>query len=300
VLLRLGKLNRMPFFKKIRTLLQLPLAFLQVFWVFFRFRPHAVLGVGGASSGPVLLAAVILKRLRLFSGTIGLFEQNAVLGFTNRHLVRFMDLIFCGFALPELKLPFTVIGNPVWHLPLPKKKPTDQFVIFVFGGSQGAVGLNSLIINLQKSLREETSLFWLHQTGEKDLPRVLEANMPRTELFSFIEDMRPFYQKADLVIARAGALSIAEIAAQGKACILVPLPTAADNHQLKNAQILLEKKACVLFEQHQPVEHLMQWVLKLKNDPEEKRFLEEKIKDFFVLDSSQICCEKMYASLKKK
>ncbi len=218
------------------------------------FNPEVVLGVGGYASGPTVLCA------RLKSIPTAICEQNIVPGLTNRILSKFSNRIFVTFADSAeyfSKKKTVLTGNPLrpefgqknnGH----KTDETDgQRTILVIGGSQGAAALNKIV---PKALSKVTAgtLEIFHQTGEKNEEMVkniyselhLSANV-----FSFKNDIAEIYRKSDLIISRAGAGTISEITATGKASILVPLPHAAHNHQLLNARFMEKAGASAVIEE---------------------------------------------------
>ncbi len=208
------------------------------------FRPHLVVGVGGYSSGPLCLVAWILGI------PTAIHEQNSYPGLTNRLLSRFAQRIFISFEGSSRYFKrgdLIVTGNPVrdeliGRKPSPRRD-NGRFVILVVGGSQGARAINRAFVDALKELKGEGLFpFALHQTGTIDLEKVLDdyrAHGIEGEVKPFIEDMASAYGMADLVICRAGATTIAELAALGKPSILVPFPYATHDHQVMNANSLL-------------------------------------------------------------
>jgi UDP-N-acetylglucosamine--N-acetylmuramyl-(pentapeptide) pyrophosphoryl-undecaprenol N-acetylglucosamine transferase len=244
-LLELGALNRVGIGRRIKTLLQLPACFVRSFLIIRRHRPRAVIGVGGYASGPVVLAAKLLALLGLNAAKTAILEQNTVPGFTNRMLGRFVDQVFCAFPGTEAGFPgktVQVTGNPIRAVIGRLPEPIfDPFTIFIFGGSQGAVGINSLILEALPELAPVRSrLRFIHQTGEKDFERIragYAAAGTEARIEKFIYDMPAAYAQASLLICRAGSSTLAEIAAVGRAAILIPFPQASDNHQEVNARV---------------------------------------------------------------
>ncbi|GIW46638.1 MAG: UDP-N-acetylglucosamine--N-acetylmuramyl-(pentapeptide) pyrophosphoryl-undecaprenol N-acetylglucosamine transferase [Deltaproteobacteria bacterium] len=216
-----------------------------------RFKPDLVVGVGGYVSGPVVAAAFLLRI------PTAICEQNAIPGITNRILSVLAKRIFVSF---ERNLAFfpnrktVVTGNPIRSSLLTIQKdyasPKDVFVILVFGGSQGAKTLNQSVPKAV-GLLGRRNVYLIHQTGERgveDVRKTYEWFGIRAEVVSFIEDMNDAYRRADLVIGRAGAGTIAEITAIGIASILIPYPFSVHNHQLENARTLEKEGAAVVIE----------------------------------------------------
>ncbi len=218
------------------------------------FNPEVVLGVGGYASGPTVLCA------RLRSIPTAICEQNMVPGLTNRLLSRFSDKIFLTFAgsakyFSQKKSVLT--GNPLrpeFRQKSNEHKPeTDgQKTILVIGGSQGAAALNRVVPRaLAKVTVGKLEIF--HQTGKKneDMVRSTYNELKlNSNVFSFRNDIAELYRKSDLIISRAGAGTISEITATGKASILIPLPHAAHDHQLLNARFMEKAGASLVIEEN--------------------------------------------------
>ena len=215
------------------------------------FRPDIVLGVGGYASGPVVLAAGQFPCRRF------IHEQNALPGFTNKILARFAEKAFLSIEESERYFPAgksLLTGNPLRReilenvqLSRAGREASETFNLLVFGGSAGAHSINMAMIDALPFLSEVKSrMSIIHQTGEKDLDEV-KAGYQRegfnAEVLPFIHDMADAYRRTDLVICRAGATTVAEVTACGKACIFIPFPYATDDHQRKNAEALVEKGA---------------------------------------------------------
>lgn len=226
---------------KIKGLAILPKSFLEARQIIRQFRPHVVVGAGGYVSGPVLLMAAIMGVPTL------VMDSNALPGFTNRQLARFVDKAALTF---DVSLPFfgkkgVVTGNPVRSefFAVPAKQRGETFHILIFGGSQGARAINNAMTEALDQLeRFDGRLTITHQTGESDFERIRDAyaasKIANADVRPFISDMSEEFGKADLIISRAGATTCAELAAAGKASMMIPLPTAADDHQRKNAEAL--------------------------------------------------------------
>lgn len=224
---------------KLKGIGVLPISFFEAARLLREFRPDVVVGAGGYVSGPVLLTASLLRFPTL------VMDSNALPGFTNRKLARFVDKAALTFdeALPFFGDKGVVTGNPVRKefFDVPKKERGADTSILVFGGSQGARALNNAMMSALPLLESRADrLRIVHQTGEADLEKTREtysrSRFTESDVRPFISDMFAEFAKADIVICRAGATSCAELAAAGKASIMVPLPTAADDHQRKNAE----------------------------------------------------------------
>ncbi len=254
--LRIGSLNRVKFSRKLRTLSQLPISFIVSAGILLRERPRAVIGVGGYASGPVVLLARLLGWI--WGGArVAILEQNAVPGLTNRILGRFAHQILLAFPTGDGVFPKAktrVTGNPVRAQLQPNAEAgVEPFRIFIFGGSQGALGINSLVLEaLPHLLGVKDHLRFLHQTGEKELERVRAGYQKlgtAAQVVPFIDDMAACYRDATLVICRAGSSTLSELAMVRRAAILIPFPFAADNHQEKNARIFVDRGAAQMLVQ---------------------------------------------------
>ena len=230
-------------------------AILQAHRVIKQFKPHVVIGMGGFASGPGGVAAW-LNGLPLI-----LHEQNAVPGLTNKLLSRIAKKVLTGFdnTFPAQRLnhsgKYSWVGNPVRSefAALPEKNNIDlPLNLLVIGGSLGAQVLNETV-PLALANIEQVNV--RHQTGAGHLATVQETYIQQSidadcyQITEFIDDIPATYAWADLVICRAGALTVAEVAAAGVAAIFVPLPYAVDDHQTKNAQTLVDVQAAHLLPQ---------------------------------------------------
>jgi UDP-N-acetylglucosamine--N-acetylmuramyl-(pentapeptide) pyrophosphoryl-undecaprenol N-acetylglucosamine transferase len=232
-----------------------------------KFSPDLIIGLGSYSAGPVVMAAW-MKRV-----PIAIHEQNILPGITNKILARFADRIYISFKNTQSRLnPQKVYwtGNPVrrelletaggdretaGHEAHPRK-----FTVLIIGGSQGAHRINTAMIEALEHLQNAERLHFLHQTGEADEASVREAyrkNSVGATAQSFFDDMAERYHQADLIICRAGATTVAEITALGKAAIFIPFPHAADNHQMLNAADLAKDGAAEIIVEKDLSGHLL-------------------------------------------
>jgi UDP-N-acetylglucosamine--N-acetylmuramyl-(pentapeptide) pyrophosphoryl-undecaprenol N-acetylglucosamine transferase len=245
---------------KLRGLFRIPRALWQSRRIIKRFRPDAVVGVGGYASGPAVLAAWLMRR------RTSILEQNSIPGLTNKILGKFARAVFIAFdetrrffADKKTRMTGTPIRRQIRaalteRLDVSSPGPADDlFHLFVFGGSQGARAVNDVVVDALAALRARGKpLSVVHQTGERDLERTqarYAAAGVVADCRAFIDDMATEYQCADLVLCRSGAGTVAELAAAGVPAILVPYPTAADNHQEINARELVERGAAIAFRQ---------------------------------------------------
>ena len=221
------------------------------------FRPDGVIGTGGYSSGPVVLAA------RFLGIKTAILEQNTIPGLTNRLLGRLVDRIYVAFEQTKKKFPggrVILSGNPVRKEILEAGVVGQgagvkgkKFTILIFGGSQGAKAINTAFLDALEYLADiRDSIRIIHQTGDADyitVKETYERKGIKADVYRFIDDMAEAYSQADMVICRAGATSIAEITALGIASILIPYPFAANNHQEINAGCLADKGAAIMMRQ---------------------------------------------------
>ena len=282
-LLSAGKLNyKGSLIGKFFGLLKVFFGFIQAFILLKREKPVGVLGVGGYASGPLVMAAAILRI------PTSIWEPNAHPGLTNRWLAKFVQRSFIVFDVARRYLKSSevhLVGLPVrseLELLNPKTS-TSEFNLLSFGGSQGARAINEI---LEKSVLEESQWLYrtklIHQTGVTDFTRVkltYERSVFDVKAFEYLFDMDQRYQWSDLVICRSGASTIAELAAVGRAALLVPLPTAADDHQKKNAMAMVEKNAAILLEQKDlSVSKLTEILLDLQSNPAKIAEMEKNAK----------------------
>ncbi len=235
--------------------LLLPFNLLIALWqsavAIFRHRPDAVLGMGGYITFPGGLMAAMLRR------PLVIHEQNSIAGLSNKVLAKIATRVMSGF--PNV-LPRAVwCGNPVRSeiaaLPQPEQRfagRSGKLNVLVVGGSLGATAINAIIPQALALIALEARPHVTHQAGKQHAETVKQlyqqANV-QADIKPFLDDMAAFYANADLVICRAGALTIAELAAAGVASILIPFPFAVDNHQTHNARFLSEKNAAILLPQ---------------------------------------------------
>ena len=236
----------------------LPLHLLTAFWqsarAIFAYRPHVVLGMGGYVSFPGAMMSVLFNR------PLVIHEQNSIAGLANRVLARISDRVLTTF--PEAFREATAViitGNPV-RSEIAKMAPPEnryrarggRLRVLVMGGSQGARALNTVVPDALALLSESVRPRVLHQAGAANVETVRrrydECNVS-AEVADFIADMAARYAESDLVICRAGATTVAEIAAAGVASLLVPYPHSVDDHQTINARFLADRGAALLIPQ---------------------------------------------------
>ncbi len=249
-LIRIGALNRVSLATRLKTVQDMPLAILASIKLIRKFRPDVMIGVGGYASGPAMLAASLLGV-----PTVA-FEPNVVPGFANRLVAHRVKAAAVHFE--QTCRYFTnceVTGVPVRRefFSVPPRPEDGRLVLLVFGGSQGAHALNQAVIDALPQLLEAVpNIHIIHQTGQADYEAAQAAylkTMVPAEVSPFIDDMPAAFARADLLLCRSGASTVAEIAAAGKPAIFIPLPTAADDHQRHNAETLANGGAARLLPQ---------------------------------------------------
>jgi len=258
--------------QQVQALLLLGLSFVVSLGLVLRHRPRLVVGMGGYASVPAAVAAWVLRRPLLLQ------EQNAVAGSANRFLARFARCVTTGF--PGVLVgqgDVRYLGNPVRAdlLPVASEAPWawDGFrplQVLVLGGSLGAQALNEAVPGLAAALGERC--VWRHQCGtlheERARAAVAAVDGATIEVMPFVEDMAEAYAWADLVLCRAGALTVAELAVTGRPSILVPLPHAIDDHQTANARFLADGGAALLCPQTEIAARLQTEIEGLLASPE--------------------------------
>lgn len=275
-------------FKALKSILHLPFALSDALEKLERIKPHCILGMGGYSSGPIILAGW-LKGISTF-----IHEQNYEPGLTNRILKVFVRKVFYSFRESGKffgkKGVYT--GNPVRDEFFGiKKEKSEYFTILVFGGSQGSSVLNEAFLKAIPEIKEKIEkLRVFHSTGENDYEKVIEEY----KKFNFAWDVKPFldniweyFAKADILVTRAGASTIFEILSAGKASILIPFARSAGSHQLKNAMELKRKGVAeVVLENELSGKTLAEKIIKLFENQELIKEMEEKGRSLAENDSS--------------
>ncbi|MEJ2007356.1 MAG: undecaprenyldiphospho-muramoylpentapeptide beta-N-acetylglucosaminyltransferase [Acidobacteriota bacterium] len=246
----------------------------------YRMRPNVVVGIGGYISGPVMLEAALAGIPTL------LYEANAVPGFTNRALAPVVRLAAVGLeqSLAVYGSKGRLIGHPVRaeFYAVEPKAHVPPYTILSVGGSLGARALNQCLMESLPLFFSKAgkTLRFIHQTGQADYNAVQEAyanHGAESEVCAFIDNIAEAFSRADLIICRAGAATIAELAAAGKASILVPYPSATDQHQLHNARALERAGgACVIEQKDLMPERLVDSVMSLLGDPEKLVLMEQR------------------------
>jgi UDP-N-acetylglucosamine--N-acetylmuramyl-(pentapeptide) pyrophosphoryl-undecaprenol N-acetylglucosamine transferase len=270
-LIEVGQLKNVSLLTRARTLLDLPLSVLRCHSLLREFAPDAVVGVGGYASGPAMGAAVLAGIPTLA------FEPNAFPGLANRLVGKRVNAAAVNFA-PAAKFfrNAEITGIPVRRefFALRPRPVGSAPHLLVFGGSQGARALNTFMPQIAAGLLAAVpGLTILHQAGARHAETTLAAyrssgaDPARWEVHAFLDDMPRRFEAADLVLARSGASTVAELAAAAKPSLLIPFPQAADDHQRKNAEVLVAADAAaMLIEANLSPELLQSTVIQLLGD----------------------------------
>jgi len=250
-LIKVGALKNVSLLTRAKTIFDLPRAL----WVSGRmlsdFNPDVVIGVGGYASGPAMFGA-IRRRIPTLA-----FEPNVVPGFANRRIARWVSAAAVHFEetceyFPNCRVTGVPVREAFFEIPpnpLLSRRPT----LLVFGGSQGARAINQAMIESLSGLKQRIpGIHIIHQTGQRDYDHVQAAYQQSGisgEVHKFIDDMPAMFARADLLVCRSGASTVAEITAAGKPAVFVPFPRAADDHQNVNARALERAEAAIVVEE---------------------------------------------------
>jgi UDP-N-acetylglucosamine--N-acetylmuramyl-(pentapeptide) pyrophosphoryl-undecaprenol N-acetylglucosamine transferase len=234
-----------------KSALKIPRGIVESVRILKEYQPDLTVGLGSYSAGPVVVGAWLMRT------KIVLHEQNILPGITNRILARFADRIYISFDDTKKRFDpqkILLTGNPVRKELLNHHEgnsndaaaDSKSFCVLIIGGSQGAHRINMIVVEALSHLAQKERLYFIHQTGAHDEQTVNAAYQRlgiAARVQSFFRHMAPLYKQADLIICRAGATTVAEVTAVGKALIFIPFPFAADNHQALNADTLARKGA---------------------------------------------------------
>lgn len=283
---------------------------MQAMKIMKKFKPDVVIGTGGFVCVPVMIAGA------RYGAKCFLHEQNAYPGVANKTLEKFVKNVFLGFpdASKYFRQPEKHInaGNPVRSVFYGVDKrsaraavgiPDDNFVVFSFGGSQGAEKINECVMELVEAINGQEKITLVFGTGSQYYEEVLETLdkkgiKPASNILikSYIDDMQNYLSAADVIISRAGALSVAETCVSGRAAILVPSPNVTGNHQYYNAKSVADRGGAVLIEEKDfTPEVLIEEVMRLKNDPALTEEMGKASYSCAPLDATEI----IYAEIKK-
>ncbi|MAV64873.1 MAG: hypothetical protein CMG00_06765 [Candidatus Marinimicrobia bacterium] len=290
-----GIIRTISLYSTYQNVIVLPLKFIfaliRVFKIFVRFKPHIVIGTGGYSSAIPLLIGFLLGI------KIVLQEQNAVLGLVNRIFYKAADIVFFGFtpSYIDKKSNYIVTGNPIinniknidFKAFKNEIKFKDNFTVFILGGSQGSAPINSHFLKKYNDyLKMGIQIVW--QCGDKNLEEInKKVQSNNIHLFGFTNSIDKYYRISDLVISRAGALTISELSFYKKASILIPFPLSANNHQVKNAEYYMSKGASEIVFQNELKEGLLEnKVKRMYENRDIIKKMEKKSSDIVVGDAA--------------
>jgi UDP-N-acetylglucosamine--N-acetylmuramyl-(pentapeptide) pyrophosphoryl-undecaprenol N-acetylglucosamine transferase len=298
-LLRSAGLKGTSLAARARGVALLPLGGMDAWRILSKRRPDLVIGVGGYSSGPVVLAASLRGIPTM------LLEQNAVPGLTNRLLARVVSAAAVTFdsTVSFFGRRAFVAGNPIRQEFL---STTGSDVagatgetaprVLIFGGSQGAHAVNMAMVEAAPRLADRGGVAITHQTGERDLERVRDGYRQAglvARIEPFLYEMEREMKNADLIICRAGATTIAELTAAGKPSVLIPLPTAADDHQRKNAEVLQHAGAAEVIEQKELSGALLaERIVGLMSDPQRRQHMARAARALARPDAARVIVDR--------
>lgn len=273
------------------------------------FAPDVVVGFGGYVSGPVVRTAA---KMRIHTA---IHEQNAYPGVTNKALAKVADAVMLTVPAAaehlNCKNEPVITGLPVRHEIVEADRdfsrakigvPEHSMMILSMGGSLGAKAVNEAMVGVIAARCEEKDLFFMHATGKygKWVPDALEKqgvhleNEKNVVIREYIDDMDTCLSAADLVIGRAGASSLSEIEATGKASVLIPSPNVAENHQYHNAMALVRNNAARMIEEKDlTVDALLSVIDELKNNRELLKTIGQNARKMAVMDSAKVICDKI-------
>ena len=297
--------NRSSLIKNISLPVKLITSFLQVRKILKQFKPHAVIGVGGYSSYPVLRVAQGMK-IPTF-----IHESNSLPGKSNIMLGKRAKTIFVPSEGMEKFFPsekIKITGNPVRKVfteTIPKDEALSFFglspqmkTVFVMGGSLGAKSINETVEeNIDLFKKNNLQLIW--QTGKGFAAQAAKAEEERSNIWSnaFIDKMENAYAAADVVISRSGAMAVAELCVVGKPAIFVPYPFAAEGHQTVNASVLVNKKAALLVPDAKVKSELFPCLLQLVNDEQQMKELKENISKLGNTNADEVIADEILKNI---
>jgi UDP-N-acetylglucosamine--N-acetylmuramyl-(pentapeptide) pyrophosphoryl-undecaprenol N-acetylglucosamine transferase len=287
--------------KGLQTLVFLPLRLLRAFWqalqVVRRVKPDVLVGLGGYITFPGGMMGVALGK------PLVLHEQNSVAGMANKVLASVADRVFTAF--PKVFAKGRCVGNPLRAEFLAQAEPQDRFVgrtgplrLLVVGGSLGARALNSVVPQALALIPEAQRPTVIHQSGEKQIDE-LRANYAASgvtaELTPFITDTAQAFAHADLVLCRAGASTVTELAAVGAAAVFVPFPSAVDDHQTSNARFLVDQGAGWLMPQAELTAERLADFIKTIDRPAllQRALAAKKMQQLRATDAVVAACEEL-------
>lgn len=287
-LISIGGLNSVSLLKKIKVLFKFPLAFVQCVSLLLKYRPAYVFGVGGYSSGPMVLTASVLGF------RTALFESNAIPGITNRILSKFVNTSFTLFEESKKYLKsktVEIFGFPVRNnMSASPKRLHKGLRVLIFGGSQGARGINIAVADALTKNKIPDDIEFIHQIGRLDYLkyRDIYKNVLNVRCVEYLDPIKEYYDWADVVFCRAGASTLSELSACAKAAVLVPFPYAADDHQTKNAESMVRRGASeMILQKDFTGEVFFDKVIQFKKDKDQLLELEKNIQKIYIPSAAQ-------------
>ena len=287
--------------KQMRAFYKLNRAILKSLFIVKEFNPDVIFATGGYVSVPVVIAG------KLKGKPTGLHEQNSIPGVANRLLSRLVDRVFISIRGSEVYFPkkkVVLSGNPVRESVIKGgKKEKEGKQLLILGGSLGARFINTVSLKVvPELLKKIKELRVVHQTGTADFERVEaeyerilgKEELRRIKVFPFIKDMGSAYGASDLVLARAGATTLAELFATGKPAVFIPFPHATHNHQEKNAELVAKKGGAILMREKEVTpEKLLETLYNLLTSDKKLKEMAEIMKSFYIPDSKEVIIKEM-------
>lgn len=304
--IRMEGFNRSNMFRNIRLFYIFPMGFLAAFSALRQSGASVVFNTGGYIGVPVLASALLLRK------GITLLALDTYPGVTVRFFARFARVVFLAYQEAKRYLPGVsntlAAGNPLRRttggkeIDLRKEYGlTDsEKVVFVFGGSQGARGINRAILSFAKQLTEEQRITLLWQTGKPDFEEIKRSvsGLNKVRVFPFIENIYDFYRAADLAVCRAGAMTVSELAKFGLPAAFVPLPTAAEDHQTVNARMVETNGAGVCVPQNEAMTTLYGIITGLLANEASLKVMRTKMKSLHREDAAQRITQRLLEEMK--
>lgn len=293
ILMEVSPIKGKGLWHRFKTLIQLPKAWWHARSILKKIRPDVVLGIGGYVSGPVVWAAT---QMGIKTAVI---DQNAIPGFTNRILGRWVDRIYLNFESASRffkKEKVRVYGNPVIAKREIGKAPPLGEALLVCGGSQGAHFINEIFVQaVGDILKRFPNLEITHQTGSDDFGMMLKHASGSYKVTPYIEDMQDYYASSALIISRAGAGMLTELAIWGRPSILIPYPHATDDHQRMNAKVFVDHGAALVLEQSEMTAHrLAETVIQLLEDRERLQQMSQRARELAKPDAAKRVAGDLY------
>jgi len=294
---------------QLRSMWKIPVGIFESMRIIKNFKPDLVMGVGSYAAGPVAIGAWFMRKKLI------LHEQNILPGITNRILSRFADRIYVSFKNTKADFnPGKVLytGNPLRKEFMQKAKENKDnntalsakdytFTVLILGGSQGAHSINEAVIKAIEHFKGKHNFYFIHQTGKQDEAAVKKAYKDQgisCMVKSFFDDMPKQYQRANLIICRSGATTVAELAAVGKGVIFIPFPFAADNHQVLNARTFTENGAAeMILQKDLTGQMLAERIEYYASNKEALEVMATKAKSLGKPDAAKIIVEDCYSLL---